>query len=231
MPTICLTGFALSVSRLDGSTEAQSLTNQTALLPSCPQILSRIHPTEYIYYYNPQARGTTKANLCARLEEAIKRFDEESYWVAGEICLHEGRKEQTSMISKFILVADACRKLGNFFSLFTILGALDFPEVRRFKRAWKAVPDKLKRLMAELQGVMETSRNMKVYRAEYDEFEGHPRIPFLPLHLKDLVFLKEGSRRGASGAASYEVYSESMARLVQKITFPRMCVMRCVRSH
>lgn len=190
--------------------------------PALVQILSRIHPTEYVYYYNPQARAGIKANLCARLEEAIKRFDEESYWVAGEICLHEGRKEQTAMISKFILVAHSCRKLGNFFSVFTILGALDFPEVRRFKRAWKNVSDKLKRLMAELQAVMDTTRNMKAYRAEYDQFEGHPRIPFLPLHLKDLVFLKEGSRRGSGDAASYEAYSESMAKLVQKITFSRM---------
>jgi hypothetical protein len=63
------------------------------------------------------------------MQVAVERFDQESFWIAAEICQYFKPKYQASMISKFIHTAMRCHTLGNYFSLFTILGALNFPEV------------------------------------------------------------------------------------------------------
>lgn len=55
-------------------------------------------------------------------------------------------------------------------------------------RAGRGLPDKLRRMLAELQAVTDPSRNMKSYRDLYNQRRLQPRLPFLPLHLKDLYF-------------------------------------------
>ena len=50
------------------------------------------------------------------------------------------------MITKFIQVAHQCLRLGNMYSVFTIIGALTFPQIQHLKRAWSDVPSKIKAL-------------------------------------------------------------------------------------
>ncbi len=60
----------------------------------------------------------------------IRRFDEESYWVVAEICsYHAKQKDQVAMLIKFIEVAELCLEKRNFFSFFSIMGALSFQQV------------------------------------------------------------------------------------------------------
>jgi hypothetical protein len=98
--------------------------------------------------------------------------------------------------SKFVRAAKRCLDLGNFFSFFAILAALDAPKVNSFVRAGRGLPDKLRKLLAEMQAVTDPSRNMKAYRDLYNERRLQPRLPFLPLHLKDLYFASESLKNG-----------------------------------
>mmetsp|Transcript_21541 Transcript_21541/g.64107 ORF Transcript_21541/g.64107 Transcript_21541/m.64107 type:complete len:1164 (+) Transcript_21541:247-3738(+) len=166
-------------------------------------LISKIHPVEYVLYYFP-GEGQKAADVAPHLEAAIKRFDAESFWAAAEILFPTKAKERAAMITKFIKVAEHCLKLGNFFSLFAVLGALCFPEVARLRSAWERVPEKSKRVQAELELVMDPSRNMKVYRDRLATFDDDPRVPFLPLHLKDLVFANEAGSTWDGGRVNFE---------------------------
>ena len=175
-------------------------------------ILSSVEPVEYVFYYFPNSRpgGIERS---PNLANAIKRFDQESYWVAAEIRLPDKVKEQASIITKFIKVADHSAKLGNFFSVFSILGALCFPEVTRLKPAWEKVPDKVKRLQSQLEDIMNPSRNMKKYRERLAQFNGAACVPCLPLHLKDLVFANETKDVQTNSIVNFEKLT-MVARLV-----------------
>ena len=98
--------------------------------------------------------------------------------------------------SKFVHAAKHCLDLGNFFSFFAILAALDAPGVNAFVRVGRGLPDKLRKLLAEMQAVTDPSRNMKAYRDLYSARHMQPRLPFLPLHLKDLYFAAESLKGG-----------------------------------
>ena len=93
------------------------------------------------------------------------------------------------MIVLFVQAAEHCLELGNFFTLFSILGALGFPQVTRLSAAWDRVPSRVKQLQAKLELLMNPSMNMKAYRDHIAD--SAPLLPFLPLHLKDLVFANE----------------------------------------
>lgn len=109
-------------------------------------------------------------------------------------------------------MAKRCLELGNFFSFFSIMAALDNPQVANvllqsyflashniprllqlasLRRQPKALPDKVRRELAVLEAATDPSRNMKTYREQYVARALQPRLPFLPLHLKDLYFLRE----------------------------------------
>ncbi len=53
------------------------------------------------------------------------------------------------------------------------------------------MPDKARKLFQQLQSQTDPSKNKKVYRDAYAARHLQPRLPFLPLHLKDLCFVKE----------------------------------------
>jgi len=168
------------------------------------RVLASVNPVEYVFYHfqNSRPGGIERS---PNLGTAIKRFNEESHWVAAEITLPAKAKDQAALIGKFIRTADHSVHLGNFFSLFAILGALCFPAVTRLRTAWEKVPDKLKRLQSDLEGLMNPSRNMKAYRAKLNEVAADQmRVPCLPLHLKDILFAGEAGQTVEGAAVNME---------------------------
>ncbi len=55
-----------------------------------------------------------------------------------------------------------CKSIGNFYSLFTILGALDTARVRKLKGAWLAISREHQRIYDKLLALTVPDRNMKV---------------------------------------------------------------------
>eukprot|EP00035_Acanthoeca_spectabilis_P009671 m.170614 g.170614 ORF g.170614 m.170614 type:complete len:1285 (+) comp14798_c0_seq1:1003-4857(+) len=196
--------------------QPRSIAEQLTLLNHA--LIAQIHPVEYVLYYFP-GEGQRPADVAPRLEEAIKRFDAESYWVAAEILFPPKSKDRAALVTKFIKVAQHCLKLGNFFSLFSILGALCFPEITRLRSVWEKVGEKHKRIQSELEAVMNPSRNMKAYRDRLRSFDSAPRVPFLPLHLKDLVFANEAGKTWRKHRVNFEKLI-LIARCVLPVTSP-----------
>jgi hypothetical protein len=67
----------------------------------------------------------------------------QSFWVAAEIAAQVTPKDQAAMIEKFVTVSRHCLGLQNFFSVFAVVGALDFENVRKLKDAWLLVSKKV----------------------------------------------------------------------------------------
>ena len=125
------------------------------------------------------------------------------------------------MIGKFIRAASYSAKLGNFYSVFSILGALCFPEVTQLRAAWKIVPEKTKRLQSELEQLMNPTRNMKAYRDQLTAFAGQSRVPCLPLHLKDLVFANEVGSLRAGDEINFEKLTLVSRCVALLVTLPQ----------
>ena len=132
--------------------------------------------------------------------------------MAAEVATQTTAKSQAAMIDKFAEVARRCLAHHNFFSVFAILGALDFPDVRRLADAWALVSKQVRRLptrgsvlavtlfllllllllqavktVTQLQStLLNPTRNMKVYREYLNRLDpaSVPIVPFIPVALK-----------------------------------------------
>lgn len=156
---------------------------------------------EYVYYFfTPAEKKAFSQNLVL----ATVRLQEEGTWVVAEIMQQTRTKDQVAMYIKFVEIAEHCLELRNYFSLFNIVGALGSSDVRHHKRLMKMLPEKVKRRFDSLELLMDPSRNMKRYRDLLAAEPDQPYVPFLPLHLKDLVFMNEVKSTRGDQLINYE---------------------------
>ena len=94
------------------------------------------------------------------------------------------------MIKQFIKIARQCKETQNFNSMFAIISGLGHAAVSRLKSSWEKLPSKYVRLFADMQQLMDPSRNMSRYRnlVSADDVQP-PIIPFYPVVKKDLTFI------------------------------------------
>lgn len=86
------------------------------------------------------------------------------FWVISEICREPNTFRRMKIIKKFIKIADCCRQLKNFNSLFNIISGLSHNAVSRLKITWEKLPLKHRHRFAYLQDLMNPTRNMSKYR-------------------------------------------------------------------
>eukprot|EP01137_Pigoraptor_chileana_P030546 Opistho-2@17179 len=203
--------------RLDSivpKTKAPELAEQITLFDA--EIFAKVTPIEYMNTIWPP-KGKEKEEHSPMLMQFIQRFDTESYWVATEVCSFGDPQMQSLMIRKFIKVAVRCLELNNFYSMFAVMGGLSFPPIRRMKAAWEMLSEKTLRAKERVEKIMNPSRNMRSYRDAIAAVpKGTAAIPFLPVYMKDLVFINDGNPKLIEGMINFEKLT-MLANVVQRL--------------
>ncbi|XP_004365044.1 hypothetical protein CAOG_00173 [Capsaspora owczarzaki ATCC 30864] len=193
--------------------EAKDLAEQMTLFDS--GLYQNIHPLEFVHQlWTPKDRERTQ--YAPFLSNFILRFDTESFWVASEI-VYGGRdaKSQADLIAKFIMVAKHCLALNNFYSVFSVMGGLHFPVIRKLKAAWDLLPAAVIKAKERIEQIMNPSRNMRAYREAIANIKpNEPVLPFLPVYLKDLVFINDGNPRLVNEMVNFD-----KLRMISKIIY------------
>ncbi|XP_078094725.1 rap guanine nucleotide exchange factor (GEF) 5a isoform X2 [Mustelus asterias] len=152
---------------------------------------------ELIYY--TFRRGNTTANL----DFLLQRCNEVQLWVATEILLCSQLSKRVQLVKKFIKVAAHCRALRNLNSFFAIIMGLNSAAICRLSQTWEKVPGKFKKLFSELEHLTDPSLNHKAYRDAFKKMQP-PKIPFMPLLLKDVTFIHEGNKTFLDNLVNFE---------------------------
>ena len=128
----------------------------------------------------------------------IARFNSVSNWVQRIILLGETPATRRNLIKKFIRIASACYQIKNFNTLFEIACSLTMAPVYRLKKTWKLLSKKDKEVLNKLLSFVSSSDNQRAYREELNKI-APPCLPYLGVHLKDLVFAEEGNPNQQEG--------------------------------
>ncbi|XP_067864968.1 rap guanine nucleotide exchange factor 5-like isoform X3 [Heterodontus francisci] len=152
---------------------------------------------ELIYY--TFRRGNSTANL----DFLLQRCNEVQLWVATEVLLCSQLSKRVQLVKKFIKVAAHCRALRNLNSFFAIIMGLNSAAVCRLSQTWEKVPGKFKKLFSELEHLTDPSLNHKAYRDAFKKMQP-PKIPFMPLLLKDVTFIHEGNKTFLDNLVNFE---------------------------
>ncbi|XP_058249327.1 rap guanine nucleotide exchange factor 5b isoform X4 [Hemibagrus wyckioides] len=139
----------------------------------------------------------------AALELLLQRCNEVQQWVMTEVLLCPTLCKRVQLFKKFIKIAAHCKAQRNLNSFFAIIMGLNTPAVSRLTQTWEKVPGKFKKLFSELESLTDPSFNHKAYRDAFKKMKC-PKIPFLPLLLKDITFIHEGNKTFLDNLVNFE---------------------------
>ncbi|XP_018122851.1 rap guanine nucleotide exchange factor 5 isoform X2 [Xenopus laevis] len=163
-------------------------------------LFNSIHEQELIYFtFSRQGKGENTMNLSLLLQ----RCNEVQLWVATEILLCNQLGKRVQLLKKFIKIAAHCKAQRNLNSFFAIIMGLNTASVSRLSQTWEKIPGKLKKLFSELESLTDPSLNHKAYRDAFKKMKP-PKIPFMPLLLKDVTFIHEGNKTFLDNLVNFE---------------------------
>uniref|UniRef100_A0A3P9L455 Rap guanine nucleotide exchange factor 5 n=1 Tax=Oryzias latipes TaxID=8090 RepID=A0A3P9L455_ORYLA len=177
-------------------------------------IFDSMHEQEVIYF-------TFNRHVCSSytmaLELLLQRCNEVQLWVMTEVLLCPTLCKRVQLIKKFIKIASHCKAQRNLNCFFAIFMGLNAAAVSRLSHTWEKVPGKFKKLFSELEAITDPSLNHKAYRDSLKKMKA-PKIPFLPLLLKDITFIHEGNRTFHNNMVNFEKLHmiADMVRLIRQ---------------
>ncbi|XP_054903999.1 rap guanine nucleotide exchange factor 5-like isoform X3 [Poeciliopsis prolifica] len=183
-------------------------------------IFNSMHEQELIYF-------TFNRHVCSSytmpLEMLLQQCNEVQLWVMTEVLLCPTLCKRVQLIKKFIKIAAHCKAQRNLNSFFAIIMGLNAGAVSRLSQTWEKIPGKFKKLFSELETFTDPSLNHKAYRDSFKKMKS-PKIPFLPLLLKDITFIHEGNKTFHDNLVNFEKLHmiADMARLIRECQQDRM---------
>ncbi|NXV64957.1 RPGFL factor, partial [Molothrus ater] len=159
-----------------------------------------IHEVEFVDYVFHGERGRRET---ANLELLLQRCSEVQHWVGTELLLCEALGKRAHLLKKLIKIAAMCKQNQDMLSFYAIVIGLNNAAISRLRLTWEKLPGKFKNLFRKFENLTDPCRNHKTYREVLAKMKP-PLIPFVPLILKDLTFLHEGSKTLLDGLVNVE---------------------------
>jgi len=156
-------------------------------------IFTSIRPRDLIRHVSLSANDKKKYRSLSNVQGMIDHFNHISYMCTNLILLRDKPKHRALMLEKVMRVARELRKLNNYNSLGAILAGVNSSAVHRLSATKDLIPKDVHRDFMKLEILMGSQKSHFAYRLAWENTPGE-RIPYLPLHRRDLVSASEGNR-------------------------------------
>lgn len=166
-----------------------------------------------------------KSKSLANVNRMISHFNHIAKWVANMILMRDKAKHRAVVLEKFMNIALKLRQFNNYNGLAAVLAGINGSAIHRLTQTRALVPADVQKRFARLVILMGTQKSHFAYRLAWEN-SPLPRIPFIPLHRRDLVSAEEGSRTfvGAKGERinwkKFEVLAEVILPIMKSQVVP-----------
>lgn len=170
---------------IDPQTFAKQLTTKEHYLYSkiTPfECLDRIWSKKYCYFGGSED-----------ISKFISSANALTSYVSFAIVKQTNTKKRAKVLQHFISVAEYCYELNNFSSMTAIVSALYSSPIFRLKKSWSAVPEGSKKVLENLNTLMDPAKNFITYRNWLKTVHDVACVPFFGVYLSDLTFIAEGN--------------------------------------
>lgn len=128
-----------------------------------------------------------------QVHRMIDHFNHVFCFVSGMILLRDKPKHRARMLEKWMTIAWRVRQLNNYNTLGAIIAGTNGTAVHRLTSTWELVPEDTRKNYMRLTILMGTMRSHSAYRMAWENSFSE-RIPFIPVHRKDLLAAETGNR-------------------------------------
>ena len=156
-------------------------------------MFSSIRVRDFVRHVSLSASQKDKCTSLQNVNRMINHFNHTAKWVANMILLRDKAKHRAQMLEKFMNIALKLRQLNNYNGLAAVLAGINGTAIHRLAQTRAMVPNDCQKRFARLVILMGTQKSYFAYRLAWEN-SPLPRIPFIPLHRRDLVSAEEGSK-------------------------------------
>lgn len=188
-------------------------------------MFSSIRLRDLVRHVSLSLNQKEKCRSLANVNRMIDHFNHVAKWVSNMILMRDKAKHRALMLEKYMNIALKLRQLKNYNGLAAVLAGINGSAIHRLAQTRALVPAEVQKRFATLVVLMGTQKSHFAYRLAWEN-SSLPRIPFIPLHRRDLVSAEEGSRTfvGAEGERinwkKFEVLSEVILPIMKSQVVP-----------
>lgn len=163
-------------------------------------MFSSIRVRDLVRHVSLPLEQKEKCKSLANVNRMISHFNHIARWVANMIIMRDKAKHRARMLEKFMVIALKLRQLNNYNGLAAVLAGINSSAVHRLAQTRALVSVDVHNRFRRLELLMGSQKSHFAYRLAWEN-SSLPRVPFIPLHRRDLVSAEEGSRTfvGAAG--------------------------------
>jgi len=170
--------------------DATELARQLTLLQFA--LFTKLEPHELLgLAFSSKEKMKRAPNVMALTEQ----FNDISHWVMYSMCTVPDLKKRSALLKKFVLMAEALRKLNNLNGVFALVAGLSGAPVHRMKKTWEVITGnkKYNDMWEHHLELTNPLSSFSKYRQAKQAIEP-PAIPYLGVYLQDLTFIEEGNK-------------------------------------
>ena len=156
-------------------------------------MFSAIRIRDFVRHVSLSADMKEKCKSLKNVNRYINYFNHVAQWVANMILLRDKAKHRAQIMEKFMYIALKLRQLNNYNGLAAVLAGINGTAIHRLAQTRALVPQDVQKRYARLVILMGTQKSHFAYRLAWEN-SPLPRIPFMPLHRRDLISAEEGSK-------------------------------------
>jgi hypothetical protein len=155
-------------------------------------MFSSIRIRDLVRHVSLSSQQKENSTNMKNVNRMVNHFNHIAKWVANMILMRDKAKHRAQMLEKFMNIAMKLRQLNNYNGLAAVLAGINGTAIHRLTQTRTLVPADVQKKFARAVLLMGTQKSHFAYRLAWEN-SPLPRIPFMPLHRRDLVSAEEGS--------------------------------------
>ncbi|KAI8934771.1 hypothetical protein NX059_008459 [Plenodomus lindquistii] len=155
-------------------------------------MFSSVRPRDLVRHVSLNAEEKKRCKNLENVTRMTEHFNHIAYLVTNYILMRDKPKHRALMMEKWMKIARQLRKLNNYNSLGAVLAGVKGTAVHRLLATRDLVPQATSHDFLKLDILMGPQKSHFAYRLAWDNSSGE-RIPYIPLHRRDLVSAAEGN--------------------------------------
>ncbi|CRG90319.1 Rap guanine nucleotide exchange factor 5 [Talaromyces islandicus] len=156
-------------------------------------MFTSFRPRDLVRHVSLSGPEKAKAKSLQNVNRMIQEFNHLAFFVASMVLLRDKAKHRARAMEKFMNIALKLRRQNNYNSLGAVIAGINGTPVQRLAATRELVPPSVQKEFMRLVILMGTQKSHFAYRLAWENSFGE-RIPFLPLHRRDLVSAEEGNK-------------------------------------
>lgn len=155
-------------------------------------MFSSVRPRDLVRHVSMNAEEKKKCKNLENVTRMTDHFNHVAFIVTNYILMRDKPKHRALMLEKWMRIARQLRKLNNYNSLGAVIAGIKGSAVHRLIATRDLVPQAITHDFLKLDILMGPAKSHFSYRLAWENTSGE-RIPYIPLHRRDLVSASEGN--------------------------------------